>query len=82
MPDARLLMVGESPLLGPSKRPAAALGVGSTIEFQGVQDSSSVLIKVFYLPYCSKKDEMGGMISTAEINLSVVLLCYGVGPSI
>lgn len=42
VPDARLIMVGEGPLLGPSKRLAAALGVSSAIEFLGVQDSSRV----------------------------------------
>jgi colanic acid/amylovoran biosynthesis glycosyltransferase len=42
VPDARLIMVGEGPLLGPCRRLAAALGVGSTIEFLGVQDSLRV----------------------------------------
>jgi len=42
VPDARLIMVGDGPLLGPCKRLAAALGVGSTIEFLGVQGSSRV----------------------------------------
>jgi colanic acid/amylovoran biosynthesis glycosyltransferase len=36
-PDARLIMVGEGPLFGPCKRLASALGVGSSIEFLGVQ---------------------------------------------
>jgi len=42
VPDARLIMVGDGPLLGPCKRLAAALGVSSTIEFLGVQGSSRV----------------------------------------
>lgn len=37
VPDARLIMVGDGPLLGPCKRLATALGVGATIEFLGVQ---------------------------------------------
>lgn len=42
MPSAKLIMVGEGPLLGPCKRLAAALGVGSSIDFLGVQASSRV----------------------------------------
>lgn len=42
VPDARLIMVGDGPLLGPCKRLAAALGLGSTIEFLGVQGSSRI----------------------------------------
>jgi colanic acid/amylovoran biosynthesis glycosyltransferase len=42
VPAARLLMVGDGPLLGPCKRLAAALGAGSAIGFLGVLDSNRV----------------------------------------
>jgi colanic acid/amylovoran biosynthesis glycosyltransferase len=42
VPAARLIMVGEGPLLGPCKRLAAALGVGAAIEFPGVQSPGRV----------------------------------------
>ena len=43
VPDARLIMVGEGPLLGPSRRLAAALGVVMNIEFQGEQPANRVI---------------------------------------
>lgn len=42
VPDARMIMVGEGPLLGQCKRLAAELGVESAIEFLGVQPPSRV----------------------------------------
>ena len=36
--DARLIMVGEGPLFGPCKRLATALGLGSRVQFVGVQN--------------------------------------------
>jgi colanic acid/amylovoran biosynthesis glycosyltransferase len=42
VPAARLIMVGEGPLLGPCKRLAAALDAGAAIEFPGVQSPGRV----------------------------------------
>lgn len=42
MPAARLIMVGDGPLLGPCKRMASALGIGTAIKFLGVQDPGRV----------------------------------------
>ena len=42
VPAARLIMVGEGPLLGPCKRLAAALGADAAIEFPGVQGPGRV----------------------------------------
>ena len=41
-PQARLAMVGDGPLLGPTKRLAGALGISSHVDFLGVQSPDQV----------------------------------------
>jgi colanic acid/amylovoran biosynthesis glycosyltransferase len=43
-PEARLMMVGAGPLLGPTKRIAAALGVSDRVEFLGLQSPERISI--------------------------------------
>jgi colanic acid/amylovoran biosynthesis glycosyltransferase len=42
VPDAKLTMVGDGPLIGPCKHLANALGISNFVKFLGVQDSEQV----------------------------------------
>lgn len=41
-PDARLFMIGDGPLRGPTQQLARALGIEHAVEFLGIQDQESV----------------------------------------